>query len=88
MLVAKGRIALDRPVNAWCNDLFDGDGPVGVAELTPSVAVAAGQIQDPPGDPADRLIYATARSASIPLITKDPLLRNAAKADKQVVALW
>ncbi len=45
---------------------------------TPSIAVAAVSLSTTtfPGDPADRLIYATAVEHGWPLITKDQRLRD------------
>jgi PIN domain nuclease of toxin-antitoxin system len=41
---------------------------------------------DFPGDPADRLIYATARSLRVPLVTKDERVRRFARGgDVRVV---
>jgi PIN domain nuclease of toxin-antitoxin system len=63
-LVTKGRIALDRPVARWVADLVATE--VEVVDLTPSIAAAAGSLVDFHGDPADRLIYATAAARRIP----------------------
>src|SRR5690349_14871069 len=66
MLVEKGRVALDRPLARWVDDLVASE--VDVAELTPAIAAAAGVLDDFHGDPADRLIYATAAERGLPLI--------------------
>jgi PIN domain nuclease of toxin-antitoxin system len=87
MLVERGRIALDRPVAAWVTDLF-GDGQVGLAPLTPGIAVAAGELKHFNGDPADRLIFATAVAHAVPLITKDHELRQSAERDGRVTTVW
>jgi PIN domain nuclease of toxin-antitoxin system len=88
MLLAKGRIALDRPVAAWVNDLLGASGPARSADLTPAVGVAAGELDQFHGDPADRLIYATAMLGRIPLVTKDRRLREFAADDGQVSVVW
>ncbi len=76
MLVARGRIALDREVSAWVGQ---GLAHQRVEPLAPSaqVAVAAGLLDANsfPGDPVDRLIYATARSLGATLITRDRAIR-------------
>ena len=87
MLVTKGRVALDRPVSAWVNDLL-ATSPADIADLTPTIAVTAGQLQDFHGDPADRIIYATAATRQLPLITKDARLHNLAASGQQVNVLW
>jgi PIN domain nuclease of toxin-antitoxin system len=87
MLVTQGRIALDRPVTAWVHDLI-ATSPADIADLTPTIAVAAGQLEDFHGDPADRIIYATAANRQLPLITKDGRLRDQAKAARDVSVVW
>lgn len=77
MLVARGRIALDRDVSAWVDQ---GLADERVEALAPSakVAVKAGLLDAKgfPGDPVDRLIYATARSLGATLITRDRAIRS------------
>ncbi|MGI8936977.1 MAG: type II toxin-antitoxin system VapC family toxin [Iamia sp.] len=87
MLVEKGRVELDRPIATWVNDLLRDQGPARVAPLTPSLAVAAGSLKDFHGDPADRLIFATARSGAYPLVTKDGRMRVAA-VGRGVEIVW
>jgi PIN domain nuclease of toxin-antitoxin system len=87
MLVRRGRVRLDRPTAAWVRDLLASDRVV-LAELTPSVAVTAAELEGFHGDPADRLLYATARRQAVPLVTKDRLIRRYAKADGAVTAVW
>ncbi len=87
MLVTKGRIALDRPVSAWINDLV-ATSAADIADLSPMIAVTAGQLHDFHGDPADRIIYATAATRQLPLITKDARLRDFATTGREVTAIW
>lgn len=87
MLVARDRIRLDRPTAAWVRDLLAGDR-MAVAELTASVAVTAAELDGFHGDPADRLLYATARRNGVPLVTKDRLIHRFAEVDGTVTALW
>ncbi len=71
MLAAKDRIRLDRPVERWVRQALARPGLSSVS-LTPQVATAAGLLPASfPGDPADRLIYATARAEGAELITRD-----------------
>ena len=77
MLVGKGRIALDRDISIWVRQALALER---VVVLSPSadVAVAAALLdaEDFPGDPADRLIYATARSTGASLVTRDEALHR------------
>lgn len=79
MLVAKGRIELDRDTAAWCRQALARPGVMAVP-LDPPTAIAAAAPgsagSELPGDPADRMIYATARSLGATLITKDRRLRD------------
>jgi len=88
MLLAKGRIALDRPVVAWTNALLGRSGAARSVDLTPEAAIAAGQLEDFHGDPADRLIYATALVGRLPLVSKDRRLRTYAEGDGRVAVVW
>ena len=86
-LVGQGRVALDRPTQIWVHDLL-ADGIVTIAELTPTIAVAAAHLDDFPGDLTDRMIYATAVQNSLPLVSKDPLLDEYARSQGDVTLLW
>lgn len=75
-LARRRRITLDREVAAWIRQAF---APARVTSqpLSPEAAVAAGLLDDGfPGDPADRLIYATARAHRAPLVTRDERIRG------------
>lgn len=75
VLVARGRIELDRPVLQWLQDALS-DDRVDLLPITPAVAVKASSFgEDLPGDPADRLIVATAVLESAFLVTKDARIR-------------
>ena len=86
-LVGQGHVALDRPTQIWVHDLL-ADGIVTLAELTPTIAVAAALLDDFPGDHSDRMIYATAVQNSLPLVSKDPLLAEYARSQGDVTILW
>ena len=74
-LVARSRIALDRPVPAWLQESL-AQPDVDLLPLTPAVSVKAAELPtDFPGDPADRLIVATAILESAMLVTKDQRIR-------------
>lgn len=74
MLVAKGRLVLDRDVMDWLQAALALPG-IRVSPLEPVVAVASTRL---PGelhaDPADRLIVATARHLGAVLVTADAAL--------------
>lgn len=68
------RIALAVPVRTWLGDLAADVRCVGT---TPAIAATAvGLPSTFPGDPADRLIYATAIEQGWELVTKDRRLRR------------
>jgi PIN domain nuclease of toxin-antitoxin system len=70
-LVRRGRISLDRPVARWMRDAL-AEPRVVVMAPDANIALAAALLDDSfPGDPADRLIYATARSAGAQIMTRD-----------------
>jgi PIN domain nuclease of toxin-antitoxin system len=67
-------IAVTVPIRAWLDGLASQLRTIGV---TPAVAdTAVGLPASFPGDPADRLIYATAIEHGIDLVTKDRAIRN------------
>ena len=71
MLVAKRRLELDRDVETWIAQAL-ALPRVGVLDLTPDVALAATKFvgwRD--GDPADRIIVATAMAHRASVVTKD-----------------
>lgn len=87
MLVEKGRVQLDRPVIHWIDDLFR-EQQVGTAELSPLVAAQAASLSEFHGDPADRIIYATALLSGSHLVTKDARIRTYAAATGAVSTIW
>ena len=74
MLVAKGRLVLDRDVMDWVAAALALPG-IRLAPLDPAVAVASTRLPgELHGDPADRLIVATARRLGATLVTADAAL--------------
>lgn len=77
MLTSRKRISLDREVSLWVRQAL---AEPRVEPLPPSaeVAVAAGLLDTKgfPGDPIDRLIYATARALDAHLLTRDAAIRT------------
>jgi PIN domain nuclease of toxin-antitoxin system len=76
VLVRRGRIELDRPIGEWIGLALTDEG-IETLPLTAEVAVAAASLDESfPGDPADRIIYATARTRQAQLATKDAVIRR------------
>lgn len=74
MLVARGRLALDRDVGEWLNQVLALPG-IALAALSPAIAVASTRLPgELPADPADRMIVATARQLTAGLVTADQAL--------------
>lgn len=73
-LAAHERIVVSIPIRSWLDGLADEVQTLGV---TPAIADTAVSLPSSfPGDPADRLIYATAVEHGYPLVTKDRRLRE------------
>ena len=77
MLAEAGRIALDRPVEIWVEQAL-ADERTQSLPLTSTVAVRAALLgrERFGGDPADRMIYSTARDAGVKLVTRDRRIRT------------
>ena len=79
MLVNKGRITLKEPTLQWINTALNAPY-VDLAPLSPEIAVESCQLPiEFHGDPADRIIVATSRVLTIPLITADNNIQKYAK---------
>jgi PIN domain nuclease of toxin-antitoxin system len=80
MLHSSGRIRLDRPLDQW---LIEAAAP-DVVQLIPldlRVALALDDLPDSfHGDPADRIITATARAYDLALATRDRAIRRSRAA--------
>lgn len=83
MLHAKGRLTLDRAFDVWIREAAG----IGVVEIVPLDVEVVIALADLPaafhGDPADRLIVATARAHRLPLATHDRAIRSS-----RAVKLW
>ncbi len=60
---------------AWMDDALEAED-IELLPLTPAVAVASAQLGKFRGDPADRLIVATALTHGAVLVTKDERIRE------------
>lgn len=83
MLVSKGRLDPGTDSAAFCRLALDARG-VRVLGITPEIAMASTRIDLPHGDPADRLIAATAAVHGAELVTIDERLRDS----QEVTTLW
>lgn len=73
-LARHDRIAVNVPIRSWLQGLAEQLRTIGV---TPAIADAAVALPSSfPGDPADRLIYATAIEHGLKLVTKDRAIRD------------
>ena len=76
MLERVGRIAFDRPLREWVGRALAHER-VEAVPLTPEVAIDAALLPSTfPADPADRIIYASAKRLGARLATKDTTLRR------------
>jgi PIN domain nuclease of toxin-antitoxin system len=74
LLVSRNRLSLVAKPERWFQRLIATPG-VRLADLSPDVLIASSFLPgDPPRDPADRIILATARDLGATLITRDRLL--------------
>ena len=78
MLVSKGRLELDRDVLLWIRQAL-ALPKVSLVPLSPEIAVGSTTLDSAfPGDPADRILAATALRLRAPLVTADARLRRLA----------
>ncbi|HJW13079.1 MAG TPA: type II toxin-antitoxin system VapC family toxin [Thermoanaerobaculia bacterium] len=76
MLVARGRLDLDRDVLVWIRQAL-AVPRVKLLPLTPEICVASALLaQKSPADPADRMIAASALEHHASIVTKDSRLRS------------
>jgi PIN domain nuclease of toxin-antitoxin system len=69
MLAEKQRLVLSPGVEEWIGANLR--PPVELEPIHPSVAIASARLKDFHGDPADRIIVATAMLLGVPLVTAD-----------------
>lgn len=71
MLEAKGRLSLSRPVEEWVRSALRAPG-LRLLPLTPEIAVESTRLPgEAHGDPADRILIASARVTGAHLATRD-----------------
>ncbi|MGH7625085.1 MAG: type II toxin-antitoxin system VapC family toxin [Gemmatimonadaceae bacterium] len=71
MLASRGRIALSLPIGEWIQTALRASG-VRLLPLEPEIAIDSAQLPGSPhGDPADRMLMASARLTGARLVTCD-----------------
>ena len=71
MLEAKGRIAFSTEIRSWINKAICAPG-LQIVELLPEISIDSTHLPGEfHGDPADRIIVATARHLKCPVVTAD-----------------
>ena len=74
-LARRGRIGFDRDVAVWLRAAL-ARPEVEMIPLTVDIALAAGRLPESfPGDPVDRVVYATAETCRASLVTRDRRIR-------------
>nr|AIA12426.1 PIN domain protein [uncultured bacterium] len=86
MLSSKGRFASTLYPQAWFDDFVRG-GNFRIAPLPPEVLAASSYLPgEPPKDPIDRIIIASARHEKLTLVTRDrPILQYARAGHIRVI---
>jgi PIN domain nuclease of toxin-antitoxin system len=79
MLDQRGRVTLSRSIDEWVRMALTAPG-IRLVDLSPEIALESARLPgEPHGDPADRILVATARVLGGTLITRDKkILRYAA----------
>ena len=71
MLQERGRVALPMNIRSWVGEALTKPG-ISLTPLTPEIAIESSNLPGSlHGDPADRIIVATARAWNATLLTKD-----------------
>ncbi len=79
LLVRRDRIEISGAMDSFLHEI---SSPVVVKPITAAIACMSAQFpEDYPKDPADRLIGATSRVESLPLVTADAKLRQSSLLD-------
>ena len=80
LLVARGRLALSTSPRAWISTVLAQPG-VALAEMSPDILLDSSFLPgEPPRDPADRIILATARAEGMRIVTRDRAMLSYARA--------
>ncbi|MFH1039197.1 MAG: type II toxin-antitoxin system VapC family toxin [PVC group bacterium] len=80
MLETGGRLVLAGDCQSWIREALAAPG-IRLAELTPRIAISSTRLPGVfPGDPADRLLIATARESGASLLTADQAILQYGRA--------
>jgi len=82
MLDAKGRLVLKPNAETWLDR--NTAWPVEVEPIRPAICVKCSRLKNFHGDPADRLIVATALCLDLPLVTADRAIVAWAKSSRLI----
>ncbi len=87
MLAQKGRLILKPDVDRWVKNNLE--APVELEPIHPAICIASCRLPDFHGDPADRLIVATALVLGLPLVSADAVIKtwNRHHAQIQIVEI-
>jgi PIN domain nuclease of toxin-antitoxin system len=85
MLVQKGRLHLTPDVDNWISANLN--RTVELEPLSPAICIASSRLSEFHGDPADRLIVATAMTLGLPLMTADKKIIEWNKAHSAIQIL-
>jgi PIN domain nuclease of toxin-antitoxin system len=85
MLVQKGRLDLAPDIDTWISANLK--RPVELEPLSPAICIASSCLSEFHGDPADRLIVATALTLGLPLMTADKKIIEWNKAHSAIQIL-
>ena len=85
MLVQKGRLDLAPDVDTWISANLK--RPVELEPFSPAICIASSRLLEFHGDPADRLIVATAMTLGLPLMTMDKKIIEWNKAHSAIQIL-
>lgn len=87
MLAEKGRVELAPDLDIWISTNLT--APVELEPISPAICIASCRLPDFHGDPADRLIVATAITLGLPLVTADKkiIAWNQSQARLQILSL-
>lgn len=79
LLASRGQLVLSMPVETWFAMILDLPG-IGLCEISPKICIESSSLPgSPPGDMADRILSATARTGGLTLITRDAALLDYAR---------
>jgi len=71
MLTSRGRLALSLAPQLWFEQILR-NPEVRLSDMPPSVLIDSSHLPgEPPNDPADRIIIATARAYNLSIVTRD-----------------